>query len=76
MTVVANSDSPGMSHWKAVTKILQYLRTEDLGITYGSQSYGDNRNLSENTGFDHATGEDTRCFVLGADVTLGRGYIS
>ena len=35
------NDNPGLSHWRAAQKALQYLwRTQDLGITYGGEPGG------------------------------------
>ena len=52
-------DNPGLAHWKAVMKAMQYLkRTADLGVTYGGGAV--DMKLSVWVDANHATCPDTR----------------
>ena len=69
-------ENPGMAHWKAVVKILQYVRrTPERGITYRGDGNG-RTVMRALVDLDHAMCLDTRRSTSGGAVRLGDGAIS
>ena len=69
-------ENPGMAHWKAVVKILQYVRrAPERGTTYGGDG-NDRIVMQAFVDSDHATCLDTRRSTSGGTVLLGGGAIS
>lgn len=69
-------ENPGMMHWKAVVKILQYVRgTQVIGITYGEDGNGgiEMRACADS---DHTTCPGIRHSVSWGAVHLGGGAIN
>ena len=75
-TVIKLCGNPGIAHWKAVVKILQYVRrTPERGITYGGDKNG-RTVIRAFVDLGHATRLDTRRSTSGGSVLLGGGAIS
>ena len=69
-------ENPGMAHWKAVAKILQFVRrTPERGIIYGGDGNG-RAVMRVFVDLGHATCLDTRRSTSGGAVLLGGGAIS
>ena len=74
-TVSKFYENPGMVHWNAVVKILQYVRrTLERRITYGGDGNG-RTVMREFVDSGHSTCLDTRRSASDGGVLLGRGAI-